>query len=88
MSETPEQKAAFDALEEQVAALTPEQQDALEAYLAAHHEEPKTAAEAFALIPAVHAAIKIVAPKPAVANPVRNAAQTVGAVRPLQPLER
>lgn len=88
MSETPEQAAALDAIEAQVNALTEEQQEALSAYLQAHHEAPNTAEEAVALIPAVQAAIEHIAPKAAVVVPTRPVHQTVGASLPLQPLAR
>lgn len=80
---------ALDALEAQIESLTPEQQEALEAFLKANVKQPESEAEAVAIIPEVQAAIQVVAPpQPAVVAPVRNSAQTIGAVRPLQPLER
>jgi hypothetical protein len=88
MSESPEQEAALDAIETKVNALSAADRALLEAYLQSHHDAPNTAEEAVALIPAIEAAIKHVTGVVAVPARVKNAAQTTGAVNPLQPLSR
>jgi hypothetical protein len=88
MSETPEQKAALDALETKIDALTPEQRAALETYLVANHPAPQSATEAVALIPKIEAAIHVVTGRSAVRGRIHNPAQTDGAVMPLQSATR
>ena len=67
-SETPEQTAVLDAIEKVIDELNAEQRAALEQYLQENEIPPSNAAEAVALIPAIHRAIAVVtaAPKPSI----------------------
>ena len=87
VSETPEQTAALDAIEKIIDGLSPEKREALEVYLQEHETPPNSAAEAVALIPAIHKAIESVTSKGIPAR-APNTAQTVPSNSPLRPLAR